>query len=336
MGLCRSHVLSFLRVWVYSVVFLQETHTDPAVEDTWQLKWGDRLYFSYLTVRTAGVVTLFSPDLRPEVLGITEAVPGRLLHLRVCMEVLVVNPVNIYAPKSGPEWLRFYLQASAFLGTLDPHECLVLGGDFNTTLEKQDCLGTEQCLATVDVLRETVEHNFLVDIWRDHHPDNISTFTFGRVEAHQLRHSRLDRIYLSPTVMASLYVERLGPAYWHFNNSLLEDVGFVAPIREFWLAWRAVLALLLKKGDLRDLRNWRPISLLSMDYKVVAKVISLWLGSVLADVVHSDQTYTVPGRTILDNLYLVRDLLELGCRDGLSFTLLSLDQEKAFDRVDHR
>ncbi|CAM4595832.1 unnamed protein product [Lepidochelys kempii] len=33
---------------------------------------------------------------------------------------------------------------------------------------------------------------------------------------------------------------------------------------------------------------------------------------------------------------MVRDLLELRCRDGLSFALLSLDQEKAFDRVDHR
>ncbi|CAM5087679.1 unnamed protein product, partial [Natator depressus] len=31
---------------------------------------------------------------------------------------------------------------------------------------------------------------------------------------------------------------RPGPAYWHFNNSLLEDVGFVASFREFWLAWR--------------------------------------------------------------------------------------------------
>ncbi|CAM2108981.1 unnamed protein product [Caretta caretta] len=71
------------------------------------------------------------------------------------------------------------------------------------------------------------------------------------------------------------------------------------------------------------------------DYKVVAKAISLRLESVLADVVHPDQTYTVPGRTILDNLYLVWDLLELGCRDGLLFALLSLDQEKAFDRVDH-
>ncbi|KAG6926333.1 hypothetical protein G0U57_012244, partial [Chelydra serpentina] len=98
---------------------------------------------------------------------------------------------------------------------------------------------------------------------------------------------------------------------------------------------RDVLALLPKKGDLRDLRNWRPVSLLSTDYKVVAKAISLRLGSMLADVVHPDQTYTVPSRTIFDNLYLVRDLLELGRRDGLSFALLSLDQEKAFDRVDH-
>ncbi|CAM2100072.1 unnamed protein product [Caretta caretta] len=71
-----------------------------------------------------------------------------------------------------------------------------------------------------------------------------------------------------------------------------------------------------------------------MGCKIVAKSILLRLGSVLADVVHSDQTYTVPGRSIFDNLYLVRDLLELGCRDGLSFALLSLDQEKAFNRVD--
>ncbi|CAM2118629.1 unnamed protein product [Caretta caretta] len=62
---------------------------------------------------------------------------------------------------------------------------------------------------------------------------------------------------------------------------------------------RAVLALLPKKGDLRDLRNWRPVSLLSMDYKIVAKAISLRLGSVMADVIHPDQTYTVPDRSIL-------------------------------------
>ncbi|CAM2112210.1 unnamed protein product [Caretta caretta] len=200
------------------------------------------------------------PDLRPEVLGVAEAVPGRLLHLRVRLEGLVVNLVNIYAPTSGPERLRFFQRASAFLGTLDPHECLVLGGDFNTTLEERDRSGTEQCPAAADVLREIVDHHSLVDVWRDHHPDDTSTFTFVQVEARRARHSRLDRIYLSrfhlsqahsssirpapfsdhhlATVTVSLCAEKPGPAYWHFNNSLLEDVGFVASFREFWLAWR--------------------------------------------------------------------------------------------------
>ncbi|CAM4702953.1 unnamed protein product [Lepidochelys kempii] len=49
---------------------------------------------------------------------------------------------------------------------------------------------------------------------------------------------------------------------------------------------RAVLALLPKKEDLRDLQNWRPVSLLSTDYKIVAKAISLRLGSVMADVIY--------------------------------------------------
>ncbi|CAM2097568.1 unnamed protein product [Caretta caretta] len=70
------------------------------------------------------------------------------------------------------------------------------------------------------------------------------------------------------------------------------------------LCRQAVLALLPKKGDLCDLRNWRSVSLLSMDYKIVGKAISLRLGSVLADVSHPDQTYTVLDRSIFDNLFL--------------------------------
>lgn len=50
--------------------------------------------------------------------------------------------------------------------------------------------------------------------------------------------------------------------------------------------------------------------------------------------IHSDLMYMVPGHSIFDNLYLVWDLLELAHRDSLSFALLSLDQEKMFDRVD--
>ncbi|CAM2114394.1 unnamed protein product [Caretta caretta] len=113
------------------------------------------------------------------------------------MEGLVVNLVKVYAPTSGPERLQFYQWASAFLGTLDSHKCLVLGGDFNTILDEQDHSGTEQSPAAADTIREIVEHHSLVDIWGDHHPDDTSMFTFVRVEAHRSSHSWLDRIYLS-------------------------------------------------------------------------------------------------------------------------------------------
>ncbi|CAM4562016.1 unnamed protein product [Caretta caretta] len=108
MALRRSQVLSYFREGGYSVVFLQETHTDLTAEDSWRLEWGDGVYFSHFTIRQAGVATLFSPNLRPEVLGVTETVPGHLLHLRVRMEGLVVNLVNIYAPTTSPKRPQFY------------------------------------------------------------------------------------------------------------------------------------------------------------------------------------------------------------------------------------
>ncbi|CAM5111436.1 unnamed protein product, partial [Natator depressus] len=260
MALRRSQVLSYLREGGYSVVFLQETHTDPTAEDRWRLEWGDGVYFSHCTTWQAGVATLFSPALRPEVLGVTEVVPGHLLHLRVRLEGLVVNLVNIYAPQVSSQRPQFYQQVSDFLGTLDSHECLILGGDFNTTLEERDRSGAEPSPAAATILRDIVDYHSLVDVWRDHHPDDISTFTFVRVEAHRSHRSRLDRIYLSRfhlsqahsstvrpapfsdhhlvTVTVSLRAEGPGPAYWHFNNSLLEDESFVMSFREFWLAWR--------------------------------------------------------------------------------------------------
>ncbi|CAM2095537.1 unnamed protein product [Caretta caretta] len=143
MTLRRSRVLSYLREGGYSVVFLQETHTDPTTEDRWRLEWGDGVYFSHFMTWQAGVATLFSPTLRPEVLGVTEAEPGHLLHLRVHMEGIVVNLVNIYAPQTSSKRPQFYQRVSNFLGTLDSHECLVLGGDFNTTLEERDRSGAE-------------------------------------------------------------------------------------------------------------------------------------------------------------------------------------------------
>ncbi|KAI3376787.1 hypothetical protein L3Q82_000387 [Scortum barcoo] len=55
----------------------------------------------------------------------------------------------------------------------------------------------------------------------------------------------------------------------------------------------------------------------------------------MEQVIHQDQTYCVPGRSMVDNIYLIRDVLEVSSSLGMDTGLISLDQEKAFDRVEH-
>ena len=50
--------------------------------------------------------------------------------------------------------------------------------------------------------------------------------------------------------------------------------------------------------------------------------------------VNKDQTCGVPGRFIGENVALLRDVVEYASSSGTPVAILSLDQEKAFDRVD--
>uniref|UniRef100_A0AAQ4RMD0 Reverse transcriptase domain-containing protein n=1 Tax=Gasterosteus aculeatus aculeatus TaxID=481459 RepID=A0AAQ4RMD0_GASAC len=98
---------------------------------------------------------------------------------------------------------------------------------------------------------------------------------------------------------------------------------------------RAVITLLPKKGNPQDIGNWRPVSLLCVDYKLLSKVFASRLREAMEQVIHRDQTYCVPGRSMVDNVYLIRDVLEVSSSLGNNTGLISLDQEKAFDRVEH-
>ena len=71
-----------------------------------------------------------------------------------------------------------------------------------------------------------------------------------------------------------------------------------------------------------------------MDYKIATRAIAGRLLSVMPSIIGEDQMCGVPGRTISENLSLVRDLIDYVDREDLPLAFLSLDQEKAFDRVD--
>ena len=96
----------------------------------------------------------------------------------------------------------------------------------------------------------------------------------------------------------------------------------------------SVISLVFKKRGRLDPRNWRPISLLNDDYKLASRSLAGRLLKVIHVVVNSDQTCGVPGRFIGENVALLRDVVDFAscCNDPVA--ILSLDQEKAFDRVD--
>ena len=72
---------------------------------------------------------------------------------------------------------------------------------------------------------------------------------------------------------------------------------------------KSLITLIFKKGDRLNCKNWRPISLLNVDYKLCARALAGRLLKVIHLVVHPDQTCGVPGRFIGENVALLRDLV---------------------------
>ena len=100
---------------------------------------------------------------------------------------------------------------------------------------------------------------------------------------------------------------------------------------------QGLITLLCKDvNNSETLKNWRPISLLNVDYKILSKVLTLRLRKVIGEIVHPDQTCSMPGRTIQDNIHLIRNIIEYTNSKNMSAAIISLDQSKAFDRVSHK
>ena len=73
---------------------------------------------------------------------------------------------------------------------------------------------------------------------------------------------------------------------------------------------------------------------MNVDYKLAARAIAARLLKVIHLVVAEDQTYRIPRRYIGENVAFLRDVVSYATVFDSPVVILSLDQEKAFDRVD--
>ena len=88
------------------------------------------------------------------------------------------------------------------------------------------------------------------------------------------------------------FFDLLGP-------KLLNSFKFAFNLEELSSSQKqAVITLIEKKGrDKRYLKNWRPISLLNVDTKLLSKVLACRIKKVIATLVSSDQTAYSTGRS---------------------------------------
>lgn len=81
------------------------------------------------------------------------------------------------------------------------------------------------------------------------------------------------------------------------------------------------------------LKNWHPISLLNVLYKLASAAIANRIKKILDKIVHKDQKGFIAGRFIGANIRTIYDILFEAEFQNIPGLLLSIDFQKAFDSV---
>ena len=95
-----------------------------------------------------------------------------------------------------------------------------------------------------------------------------------------------------------------------------------------------IISVIYKKGDKKDIANYRPISLLNLDYKIYTTILKNRMQQTLNNIIGENQTAAIKHRTILHTLSTIRDIIDISNKLNKNLSVISLDFLKAFDRLD--
>ena len=99
---------------------------------------------------------------------------------------------------------------------------------------------------------------------------------------------------------------------------------------------QVVIKLIEKKeGDKRFTKNWCSISLLNVDYKIIAKALATRLKQILPKLISFYQTAYVKNRFTGEGARLISHILEMNKSLNLKGYLVTADIEKLFDSLSH-
>ena len=125
--------------------------------------------------------------------------------------------------------------------------------------------------------------------------------------------------------------------FWQdIKKYLLDSINFSIQSNQLSITQRQGIITLLPKPDkdLKHLKNWRPISLLNTDYKLITGAIAARIKLRLNKIISTNQTGFVKGRFIGENISHVLSLMDYCDENNIAGLFVSIDFEKAFDLLE--
>ena len=99
---------------------------------------------------------------------------------------------------------------------------------------------------------------------------------------------------------------------------------------------QGLITLIYKnKGDRKNIKFYRPITLLNTDYKFLTAVLSNRISPFLPKLISTDQSCAINGRFLEDQLIVINDLYDYCKQFNYKSLIMSLDLESAFCKINH-
>ena len=235
-------------------------------------------------------MVLVRGDLDFNLISIRTDDEGRYIVLEAEVQGANFLLANVYVPNKVQEQCRFIENLNSTIDDAikDNEPKLVVGGDFNVTLESnRDCSGGNPTQrASVKSIQDLCLDFDLVDIWRIRNP---TTRRFTWRQRNPFIQRRLDFWLISdvcqediegtdiiPSINSdhsaiilhfnNIDPQKHGPSFWKFNASLLSDENFVLLINQSVPLWLDEFKEVIDKRVLWDLIKHR-IRRLTINYR---------------------------------------------------------------------